>query len=103
MREGAAPEAPPPPNPRAPGAGPPPARARRSPRAARCGDRHGARARTPSRGTSLAELFPERLLNRRVDELRHVAAEARHFAHEARAQVGEIERGDEEHRLDALR
>src|SRR5438034_7593399 len=36
-----------------------------------------------------------------MNEPRHVAAEARDFTHQARAQVGEVERRHEEHRLDA--
>src|SRR5438093_10085204 len=79
----------------APAAGPLPGPADRPPRGARCASARGAPAHTRARGSSPAELLVQRLLDGRVDELRHVAAEARHFAHQTRREVREIERGNE--------
>src|ERR671924_2109457 len=70
-----------------------PARAGPAPRRAR--PERGSPAPVQRRGpkNSLRELALERLLDTRVHELRHVAAEARDLADQARAEIGEIERG----------
>src|SRR5207249_9969866 len=77
------------------GAAPRPGCARPGLRAAPRGAPPGAPAGTAGRGTSLPELLVQRFLNCGMDQRGDVAAEARHFAHQTGAQVGEIERRHE--------
>src|SRR5690242_11738183 len=70
--------------------------------------RADARARTPStnsltRASGGLEPDLERLGDLRMHELRDVAAEARNLAHQARADVGRVERRHHEDRLESRR